>query len=159
MKPTANAMSLMCEYVRTHAAMYAFAYNGSDSMHILVYARDKVLAGAEAGRNACLEQEKGCARISAKAYLPFRQTFGLELMDIPTDVPCIDALQPVEGYRGTSPKAAAFEKLAVKLIGERFTEATVRQVGNLHNSKIDGIIDTAGGRLTIECKYFHGSFA
>ena len=159
MKPNAAAMFLMCEYVRTHAAVYAFAYNAEDAMHILVYSSEKVLAGAQAGRNACLEQEKGCARICAKAYLPFRQTFGLELMDIPTDVPCIDALKPVEGYRGSSPKAAAFEKLAVRLIGERFTDATVKQVGNLHHSKIDGIIDTAGGRLTIEAKFFHGSFA
>ena len=158
-KPDANAMKLMCEYVRTHAQVYAFAYNGSDAMHILMYSAEKVLSAAQAGRNACLELNKGSARISAKAYLPFRQTFGPELMDITTDVPCIDALEPVEGYRGSSPKAAAFETLAVRLIGERFTDALARQVGNLHNSRVDGIIQAAGGRLTIEAKYHHGTFA
>lgn len=150
-----NAIS----YAKTHSDLYAFAYNGNDSLHVLVYTKEAVLAALKAGRVDALEESRGAVRVNGKSYISFRRTFGAPLMDISTDVASIADVVPVEGYRGDCAKAAAFEKIAVKAIGERFTAVKVMQVGNLHNSKVDGIVEAAAGRLTIEVKYFHGTLA
>lgn len=154
-----EAINLAIEYAETHSALYAFAYNGSDSMRVLVYTRESVINALKAGRIEALEENRGSVRVNGKSYISFRRTFGAPLMDIPTDVASIADVVPVEGYRGDTAKAAAFEKIAVKAIGARFTSAKTMQVGNLHHSKVDGIIEAAAGRLTIEAKFFHGTLA
>lgn len=146
-------------YAETHSDLYAFAYNGNDNLHVIVYSKEAVLAALKAGRVDALEENRGSVRVNGKSYISFRRTFGAPLMDISTDVANIASVVPVEGFRGDCAKAAAFEKIAVKAIGARFTTAKVMQVGSLHNSKIDGIVETAAGRLTIEVKYFHGTLA
>lgn len=153
------AIQLAIRYAETHSDMYAFAYNGSDSMHVIVYKRESVISALEAGRVAALEENRGSVRVNGKSYISFRHTFGTPVMDIATSVASIADVVPVEGYRGDCAKAAAFEKIAVKAIGERFSNAKAMQVGNLHNSKVDGIITAAAGRLTIEVKFFHGTLA
>lgn len=154
-----EAINLAIAYAETHSALYAFAYNGNDNMHVIVYSKEAVLAALKAGRVDALEENRGSVRINGKSYISFRRTFGAPLMDIPTDVASIADVVPVEEYRGDTAKAAAFEKIAVKAIGTRFTSAKTLQVGNLHHSKVDGIIEAAAGRLTIECKYYHGTLA
>jgi len=154
-----EAINLAIEYAETHSALYAFAYNGSDSMRVLVYTRESVINALKAGRIEALEENRGSVRVNGKSYISFRRTFGAPLMDLPTDVASIADVVPVEGYRGDTAKAAAFEKIAVKAIGARFTSAKTMQVGNLHHSKVDGIIEAAAGRLTIEAKYYHGTLA
>ena len=154
-----TAIDNAIRYAETHSELYAFAYNGSDSMHIIVYRRESVISALEAGRVEALEESRGAVRVNGKSYISFRHTFGAPLMDISTDIASIADVVPVEGYRGDCAKAAAFEQIAVKAIGERFTAAKVMQVGSLHNSKIDGIVEAAAGRVTIEVKFFHGTLA
>ena len=155
-----ESIEIAMRYVESHSDLYAFAYNGVNYMHVIVYPKESVIAALRGHRVWALEESRGAVRISGKSLMAFRKTFGAPLFDIETNVDELDLIKPVEGYRGASAKAAAFETIALKAIATQFTIATVKHVGNLHNSKIDGIVEGPNGfRMTVECKYFHGTFA